>query len=330
MSDERDDELARPENDSAPDLPHEISQDASAETEEAADEPEQDSVEAAKEVDRSEEESESAESREQAEQTDEEDEEIDARLRRMSRRGFVTMAVAAGAGYAGWKWLDTRPKIDRRPWPLRRVLQMNERLAMAYYDRNRLSPTFPPSRIDRLRANGRVGLDPNAEVDGWVVTLHGIAGAAGPVEVSLDEIMSLPGYEMITQLRCIEGWSVVNRWTGTRLIELLKRYPPATRDGSPPDLFRRPERLVRYASMETPGRGYYVGLDMPSVIHPQTMLVWAMNGQPINWRHGEPLRLAIPVKYGIKNIKRLATIRFTDQRPGDYWAKRGYDWYAGF
>ena len=42
-----------------------------------------------------------------------------------------------------------------------------------------------------------------------------------------------------------------------------------------------------------------------------------------------PLRLVIPVKYGIKNIKRIGTIRFTGRRPPDYWAEQGYDWYAG-
>ena len=261
-----------------------------------------------------------------------EDEEIAMRqrLQAMSRRGFLTMAVAAGAGYAGWKWLGSRPGIDRRPWPYRRVLRINERLARSYFDRERLSPTFPPAAIQPLRANGRLGLDPEASTDGWTVTVHGIAGANGPVELPLEEIMRLPGHEMITELRCIEGWSVVNRWTGTRLIDLMERYPPATRDGSPPDLARHPERLVQYISMETPGGEYYVGLDMASAVHPQTMLVWEMNGKPLDWRHGAPLRLAIPVKYGIKNIKRIATIRYTDQRPADYWAKRGYDWYAGF
>ena len=35
------------------------------------------------------------------------------------------------------------------------------------------------------------------------------------------------------------------------------------------------------------------------------------------------------LKYGIKNIKRIGTLEFTDRRPADYWAERGYDWYAG-
>ena len=54
-----------------------------------------------------------------------------------------------------------------------------------------------------------------------------------------------------------------------------------------------------------------------------------MNGEALTAEHGAPLRLVIPVKYGIKNIKMIGTIRFTDQRPADYWARRGYDWYAG-
>jgi DMSO/TMAO reductase YedYZ molybdopterin-dependent catalytic subunit len=54
-----------------------------------------------------------------------------------------------------------------------------------------------------------------------------------------------------------------------------------------------------------------------------------MNHQPLTSEHGAPLRLVIPVKYGIKYIKWIGTIRFTDERPADYWAERGYDWYAG-
>ncbi len=63
--------------------------------------------------------------------------------------------------------------------------------------------------------------------------------------------------------------------------------------------------------------------------HPQTLLCYEMNGEPLTLEHGAPLRLVTPVKYGIKNIKRIGTIRFTDKRPADFWAERGYDWYAG-
>jgi DMSO/TMAO reductase YedYZ molybdopterin-dependent catalytic subunit len=75
--------------------------------------------------------------------------------------------------------------------------------------------------------------------------------------------------------------------------------------------------------------GYYVGLDMASALHPQTLLVYEMEGRPLTPEHGAPLRLFTPVKYGIKSLKRIGTIRFTDERPPDFWAERGYDWYAG-
>jgi len=68
---------------------------------------------------------------------------------------------------------------------------------------------------------------------------------------------------------------------------------------------------------------------MESAMHPQTLLCYEMNGAPLTGAHGAPLRLTIPVKYGIKNIKRIGSIQFTDNRPEDYWANEGYDWYAG-
>jgi len=100
-----------------------------------------------------------------------------------------------------------------------------------------------------------------------------------------------------------------------RLADLMAKFPPP--------------QPVRYVSLETPGRGYYVGLDLASAMHPQTLLAWALNGEPLTASHGAPLRLAIPIKYGVKNIKRIATIRWTNVRPPDFWAERGYDWYCG-
>ncbi|RZK63761.1 MAG: molybdopterin-binding oxidoreductase, partial [Pedobacter sp.] len=84
-----------------------------------------------------------------------------------------------------------------------------------------------------------------------------------------------------------------------------------------------------YMGLVTPNGKYYVGLEMDSVHHPQTILAYEMNGKPITNDHGAPLRLIIPVKYGIKNLKRIGVMSFSDQRPKDYWAERGYDYYSG-
>ena len=237
---------------------------------------------------------------------------VDRELKRLTRRGFITAAVAAGAGYASWKWLRTRSRADGLAWPLRSALQANESLAEAYFSRARLSPSFRPSDVTRARLNGRLGLQSPIDLDAWRLT---IAGAAEPLALTMDDIRALPRHDQITELRCIEGWSIIVKWTGVRLADLVQRYPPT--------------ELPKYIAIETPDRGYYVGLDIESALHPQTLLAYEMNGSPLALLHGAPLRLAIPVKYGIKNIKRIGTIRYTNIRPADFWAERGYDWYAG-
>ncbi len=154
-----------------------------------------------------------------------------------------------------------------------------------------------------------------------------------PVEpgllLTLADIKRLPRVEMTTQLKCIEGWSVIVNWAGARLSDFMEAYQPPTRNNTSPDVRNRPQDLVRYVSMETPDGEYYVGLDMASALHPQTILCYEMNGQALSLQHGAPLRLVTPVKYGIKHIKRIGRIAFTNTRPKDYWAERGYDWYSG-
>jgi DMSO/TMAO reductase YedYZ molybdopterin-dependent catalytic subunit len=239
---------------------------------------------------------------------------IDNDVRRLSRRGFFVFGAGALATYGAWKWLRLRPREDGLEWPFRRVLQSNESLAEAYFRRSRLSPTFPPSAITYPKVNGGIGLDANYDPSNWRLRVEGIEGGP-PAMLSMADIRALPRRDMITELRCIEGWSIIVHWTGAALADVMDRLPPP--------------RGTRFVAMETPDRGYYVGLDMQSAAHPQTLLAYELNGQPLTWQHGAPLRLAIPVKYGIKNIKRLGVIRYTNVRPADYWAERGYDWYAG-
>ena len=233
-------------------------------------------------------------------------------LRRRSRRGFLTMGIGAAAAFAGWKWLRTRPREGGVAWPFRRVLEANERIARAYFSPDRLSTEFRRSDITRARVNGGQGLKSPIDLDAWRLNIEGLGA---PLHLTLDDLRRFPRRTMITELRCIEGWSTIVEWSGVRLADVMETFPPP--------------RIPQYVAMETPDRGYYVGLDIESALHPQTLLAFEMNGAPLTLQHGAPLRLAIPVKYGIKSIKRIGTIRFTNDRPVDFWAERGYDWYAG-
>jgi hypothetical protein len=137
--------------------------------------------------------------------------------------------------------------------------------------------------------------------------------------LAMDDLHRLPKVELITQFKCIEGWSQIRQWAGYRLRDLMEMYPPQKVNGRDP----------RYVYMETPDGDYYVGYDMKAARHPQSLLVTEMSGQPLTEAHGAPLRLHTPIKYGYKQIKRIGLIAYTDLRPDDYWEKLGYDWYAG-
>jgi DMSO/TMAO reductase YedYZ molybdopterin-dependent catalytic subunit len=254
-----------------------------------------------------------------------EDVSLEPRLRRLSRRGFAVAGAAALTGLAGWQWLVTRSEEDGLPWPFRRVLGLNERLAWAAFSTARRAPEFRRSAAREPRVNGQVGIDPTLDPPAWRLRVIGPSGEGGALRLRLEEIKALPRVEMTTELKCIEGWSTVVHWAGARLVDLAALTGLATRRGRG----NEPGDLLRYAALETPDAAYYVGLDMASALHPQTLLCYEMGGRPLSPEHGAPLRLVIPVKYGIKNLKRVGTIRFTDHRPADYWAERGYDWYAG-
>ena len=145
------------------------------------------------------------------------------------------------------------------------------------------------------------------------------AGTPGLL-LTLDAITRLPKQELVTQFKCIEGWSQIVHWSGYRMSDFIKAFPPAKKpDGS----------LPRYVYMETPNGDYYVGYDLHVLLHPQTLLVTEMSDEPLTQLHGAPLRLHTPTKYGYKQIKRIGLIAYTDTRPDDYWTRLGYDWYAG-
>lgn len=256
-------------------------------------------------------------------------EQVRRRMRQHTRRSFLAGGAAALAGVAGWWWLTSRPERDGIAWPLRRALGLDEKVGRGYFSSHRLAPDLRGKAALGDRVNGDLGLDDPVDLASWRLKVEGLAGAAARVALTLDAIRRLPRVEMTAELKCIEGWSVVVQWAGALFSDFMAAYPPATPSGRPLDLRRRPEDAPPYVGMETPDGGYYVGVDIESMLHPQTLLAYEMNGAPLAQEHGFPLRLVTPVKYGVKNIKRIGTIRYGRKRPTDYWAEQGYDWYLG-
>jgi hypothetical protein len=249
-------------------------------------------------------------------------------MRRLTRRSFLTGAVAAVAGFGAWRWLATAEPEDGVPWPLRGMLRGNEWLASSLYAPTRLAPTFPAGRVQGAgRVNGLVGLDADVDAAGWPLRVQ---HEGRPEQVlNLQTVLGLPRHDLVTELKCVEGWSEVMQIGGVRFRDFVSHFGLATRSGDALDLQNNPGDLYRYVYLATPAEDYYVGLDLASALHPQTLLCDTMNGQALTQQHGAPLRLYLAVKYGYKSLKRIGLIRFQQARPPDYWAQRGYDWYAG-
>ena len=257
-----------------------------------------------------------------------------AEFRTQSRRSLLTGGAAALAGLVGWRWVQGNDTWllkgngvdDNIPAVLRDVHELNEKVWRGLYRDDHLAPTFDRSDSSMLRVNGTRGMrqrnaDGNWElvevdVDAWSLTVFD----QGRVEVGthlMDDIRSLPMHEMTVEHKCVEGWSHIVTWGGVRFSDFVEAFYP-----------EQLENPTTFVSLMTPDGGYYVGLEWDAMMHPQTLLCYQLQGEPLDQRHGAPLRLVTPLKYGIKQIKRIGTIAFTNEQPADYWAERGYDWYA--
>ncbi|GAB3576598.1 molybdopterin-dependent oxidoreductase [Spirosoma luteolum] len=246
--------------------------------------------------------------------------------RRKTLQAFGLFALAATVPFGVYEYIRRSPNALGIRQPLRSVLNANETVGQTYFSNDHLVPTFVRSEaVRKARVNGYEGIKKPIP-DNWQLQVD--RPGAPSLQLSIDAIRALPKHEIIYEFKCIEGWSQVQHWGGARLADFLAAYKLGTRSGNAPSADNADD-LYHHVGLETPDKGYYVGIDMASALHPQTLLAYELNGQPITAPHGAPLRLIIPVKYGVKNLKRIGRMFFADERPRDFWAERGYDYYVG-
>jgi len=256
-------------------------------------------------------------------------------LRRWTRRdlllfGMGAMAAAAGGGFLlpqttleRWGIIHGKKNWPEKEWLLNKALRIDDDVAEALYSKNRLVPTYTKSQITPLRNNYNGATPDPSYIPEWRLTLDGLASG---LSVSLDIrtlLASFQVHEQITRLVCVEGWSAIAWWAGLRFDDLLRAYPPMSQAK-----WARLESSVNVGPWGNPDP-YFVSLDLSTARHPQTLLATHLNGKPLTVEHGAPLRLLVPVKLGLKNIKAVTRITYTKDEPADYWAKHGYSRYDG-
>ncbi len=211
----------------------------------------------------------------------------------------------------------------RREALLDRGLTFDDDVAEALYSPTRRIRTYDRSQVTPLRNNYNGRTPDPAYLADWRLHVSGLAGG-GTLALTTGELLARCAFrEQVTRFVCVEGWSAVAWWGGVRWADVLAAFPPAPG--------------ARWAALRSEvnldGRGrpdpYYVSIDLATARHPQTLLATHHDGRPLTVEHGAPLRLLVPMKLGLKNMKAITHLEYVADEPRDYWAERGYSKYDG-
>lgn len=137
-----------------------------------------------------------------------------------------------------------------------------------------------------------------------------------PLSLSMTDIHQMPHTSMTIRHVCVEGWAAIVQWGGLQLRDIIT--------------LAQPKKNVRYVYFES-ADGYYESWDIASALHPQTLMAYEKNGQPLPIENGAPLRLASPIKLGYKQSKWVTRIILVENLLPikGYWEDQGYEWFAG-
>ena len=253
----------------------------------------------------------------------------------ISRRAFITGAVAAGAALAGGAYLRSGSSGEHSET----VEASGEKLSGIVKSQYSTTET-PTSFKDITNYNNYyefstdkyapAGLSKNFRTRPWTVRVEGMVKKLQTLDI--DSIMKLaPLEERIYRMRCVEGWSMVIPWVGFPLSNLIKKAEPL-----PSAKFVAFQTIL--APDQMPGQKddvlqwpYVEGLRMDEAMHPLAILAVGLYDQVLPNVDGAPLRLVVPWKYGFKGIKAIVKISFTDKMPPTTWnimAPNEYGFYS--
>jgi len=143
----------------------------------------------------------------------------------------------------------------------------------------------------------------------WRLEVHGLVER--PMSFSLEDLRTFPSKQTQTTLHhCIQGWSYVAEWDGVplrQLIELCRPLPEARY------LAFHTMQNVPESEPNPKGPGNFYGtIDLELMSHPQTILAYEMNGEPLPIEYGAPLRLRVETQLGFKMVKWLCAIEVVE------------------
>jgi len=122
-----------------------------------------------------------------------------------------------------------------------------------------------------------------------------------PFSLTLDELREFPHETQSSRMKCVQCWSARANWGGFRFGHLLERAKP-----------KSSARGVRIDCADK----WYEYLSIEDLLHPRVMFALDMEGEPLPDRHGAPLRLIEPARYGYKSAKLITSLTFVEEIEG--------------
>ena len=236
-----------------------------------------------------------------------------SRITQPERRDFLRRSLTLGglAMLTGCSLVD-KSGVDMA---LARFSRMNDEVQAWLFDPNRMAPTYPESMITRPFPFNAYYSEAEVRVvqeSGYRLEVTGLV--ADKRKWALPELRAMPQIDQVTRHICVEGWSAIGKWGGVSFAAFLRNVGA--------------DLSAKYVGFKC-ADDYFTSIDMPTALHPQTILALSYDGQPLPPKYGFPMKLRMPTKLGYKNPKHIQAIFVTNTYPGGYWEDQGYNWFGG-
>jgi len=151
--------------------------------------------------------------------------------------------------------------------------------------------------------------------EAYLLTVEGLVDK--PKRFSYRDLQALPQAAQTSDFHCVEGWSVKNLdWGGIRFDEIVKIV--------------KPKKAARYAIFHSLGKtpeaargvsNYVESLPLDKLLDPRQkcLLALTLNGKPLTFDRGSPLRVVSPYDLGYKGSKYVTRIVFSAEQTPGWW-----------
>jgi DMSO/TMAO reductase YedYZ molybdopterin-dependent catalytic subunit len=122
-----------------------------------------------------------------------------------------------------------------------------------------------------------------------------------PQALSIADLRRIPQEKQNSRMKCVQGWSSRTDWGGFRFGHLMEMCKPA-----------KNARAVRIDCADK----WFEYFTLEQIQSPRVLLAMDMAGKPLTGKHGAPLRMIDPARYGYKSAKLVTSITFVEEGKG--------------